>query len=145
MRYPQIEKVLDLASQGWDAHRIKSEVDLTLSEVQTVIKAERFARTQPNPTCCSRLQFIAWLDAIPDFKHAGIRFCHDCTPEFKRKSLKAGKCNHREVVFGWRRISDGEGYELVGVPPNTLMVNSIKPLTAQEYWAKEIPMFKGEV
>jgi len=136
-----IDKVLELDAKGLAASYIKTHVDITQAEVQTILKAKRFCQTQPLPKCCSKEDFIAWMEAIPGFKHAGIRFCQDCTPSYQRKHMERGTCSHPETTFGWMPLEDG-GYELYGVNRVQNAYARIKPLTSEEYWDDELPMFK---
>lgn len=82
-----------------------------------------------------------------------VDYCRDCTPEFKAEQTKLGKCAHPETVFirpqvstedvvgvsfdekkksnvAWENAMLGASGEIVGLPDEEAMSDSLKRLTS---------------
>lgn len=138
----EIKKVLSLLRSGASVQAIKTQVGLCVSEIQSVIKADRRVRSMTKkPRCATHIQLVAWYDAIPSFKHNSAQFCQDCTPYHQKKMIEQKKCNNPHIIFGWRYNAEDDGYELHG-SEKQYTENAFLPMTPEEWNDPNVPMFK---
>lgn len=58
------------------------------------------------PFCFSRKQWVLYVKAAENAKPGPASYCTDCTPEYQRQMVRAGKCGHPQARFtndegGW--------------------------------------------
>lgn len=73
------------------------------------------------PQCTTQAEYRRWKASGA---YAAYNFCTDCTPEYKEKMLKEGRCERPDIVFRTDRdgflygrpstVKDEEDEELIG-------------------------------
>ena len=83
------------------------------------IPIELVEKANQIPTCFDHAQWAWWKKAC---SRASINkkdaYCEDCTPDYKREMLKAGKCDWQDVKF----IVDEDGFTY-GYRPSMRLAN----------------------
>lgn len=95
---------------------------------------------------------------------APVEFCRDCTPEYKREQMEAGKCAHPETVFirseryhgdvigvciqkttgNWERAMMGLDGDVVAFPPDEIADATMTKIQQDAAPKKRGPRFKKD-
>lgn len=74
----------------------------TLAAPEPVVKPPRAYKTRPQtkkPLCATAEEYAGWLRAARAYPPGVAGFCEDCTPAHKAEMIRAGKCEHPDVMF----------------------------------------------
>ena len=85
------------------------------------IPIELLEKANKIPTCFDHAQWESWKEACSRgrvFPNQKDTYCEDCTPDYKREMLKAGKCDWPDVKF----IVDEDGFTY-GYRPSMRLAN----------------------
>jgi len=67
------------------------------------------------PLCFdSEAQYNDWIECCRLTEVSRDNYCHDCTPEYKKKMINCGRCTHPETFFYMRNLSKEAEKEMIG-------------------------------